>query len=207
MKLVLLPGMDGTGRLFSPLLDELSQFDCEIIPLPDQGDQDYASITAHVKGRLPREDFILVAESFSGPVGAALAMEGIENLKGIIFVATFLSPLNEILLRIARYLPFKFLSSLPFANYFYKRLFLGAGANDELLRLFQSIMSAMPPALIRARIKAMFSLKEFSGISDLPVSYIQASADKLVPSGKVREFERYFRNIDVRVVEGPHFIL
>lgn len=59
MKLVLLPGMDGTGDLFSPLLQMLSGFQWEVIALPNSGAQDYASIIVYVKQRLPDEDLFL----------------------------------------------------------------------------------------------------------------------------------------------------
>lgn len=62
MKLVFLPGMDGTGNLFSPLFRFLPNFDCQVISLPEVGGQDYVSIKNYVKGRFPVEDFILIAE-------------------------------------------------------------------------------------------------------------------------------------------------
>jgi predicted alpha/beta hydrolase family esterase len=73
-----------------------------------------------VRKRLPEQDFILIAESFSGPITAALAVVGIKNLRGIIFVATFLSPPNMQLIKMARALPIKFLSSLPLAAAFHR---------------------------------------------------------------------------------------
>ena len=136
--------MDGTGNLFSPILNELSEFNCEVITLPASGPQDYLTITDFVKKRLPKDDFILVAESFSGPIGAALEMSGVENMKGIIFVATFLSAPQKLLLGLARVLPIKFLSSLPLAIILHKALFLGPNASKELLVLFQQTLLSLP---------------------------------------------------------------
>lgn len=207
MKLVLLPGLDGTGDLFSPLLRALSDFECEVIRLPETGAQDYASITRFVKEKLPEEDFILVAESFSGPIGAALAKEGIDSLTGVIFVATFLSAPSSILLAIAQLLPLKLLSNLPFAKHFHKALFLGAKASNELTHLFISTVRSLPSVLIKARLSSMHSLTFSADEIELPVGYIQAASDKLVSPDKFFEFDNYFNNISIRKIEGPHFIL
>jgi len=207
LKLVLLPGMDGTGNLFSPLLRELSEFNCEVITLPISGPQDYLTITEFVKGKLPREDFILVAESFSGPIGVALAREGAENMKGIIFVATFLSPPHKILLGFARRLPIKLLSSLPLASIFHKMLFLGFSASQELVVLFQYTVLSLPSSLIKARLSSMQSLVTTSDDIDLPVGYIQATSDRLVCSNKINDFRDTFKKIIIKPINGPHFIL
>jgi pimeloyl-ACP methyl ester carboxylesterase len=207
LKLVLLPGLDGTGNLFGPLLRSLSGFDCKIIALPETGDQDYPSITQSILKCLPEENFILIAESFSGPIGAALANECIKNLKGIIFVATFLSAPRKMLLGLARHLPLTYLSLLPLTSYFYKKWFLGSDASRELTDLFQSTVRALPTNLIKARLNSIYALDGSTGSCDLPAMYVKASLDKLVPESKISEFRYRFKHIIVKTVDGPHFIL
>jgi len=199
--------MDGTGNLFSPLISELSDFDCEVITLPMAGPQDYQTITEVVKGKLPQEEFILVAESFSGPIGIALAKECIENLKGVIFVASFLSPPHRILLGFARVLPIKLLSSLPLAAIFHRVLFLGSSAKKELMELFQHTVLSLPSSIIKARISSMHSLVATYDDIGLPVGYIQATSDRLVHSNKVDDFRNTFKNVIIKTINGPHFIL
>lgn len=207
MKLILLPGMDGTGELFTPLLEALPEYDYETIRLPESGAQDYLSITEYVIKKLPKHDYLLVAESFSGPIGLMLASRQLQYLKGIVFVATFLSPPNKFLLAMAQFLPLKFFTRLPFVGYFHKVLFLGKGANAELLASFQSIIKSLPQKLIMQRLKAMAELEYQLQTIDLPAVYIQASADKLVSSRKAAEFADTFRQLKIRKVDGPHFIL
>jgi pimeloyl-ACP methyl ester carboxylesterase len=207
LKLVLLPGMDGTGDLFSPLIRELSELDCLVIPLPNEGSQTYRSITNIVREKLPEEDFILVAESFSGPIGATLAKEGGANLKGVIFIATFLSSPNKLLLSIAKFLPLKLLSKLPFSRFFHRALFLGSSASNELVDLVQSTVNSLPSVLIKSRLSAMNSLSYCSEGIEFPVAYIHAASDRLVPSGKAHEFRAIFNKIIIQTIEGPHFIL
>ena len=207
MRLVLLPGMDGTGELFDPLVAALPELDCEIIPLPDTCGQDYASITEFVRARLPQEDFVLLAESFSEPIGAALAAEGLEQMKGVIFVATFLSPPSRELLFLGSRCPGAFLANLPFASYFHQYFLIGRNARRELIDQLQSIISDLPPAIIKARINTMSRLVATSATCDLPALYIQATADKLVQAHKVSDFKYRFKTFVVKKINGPHFIL
>lgn len=212
LKLILLPGMDGTGHLFSPLLQSLSHFDCEIIALPTAGDQSYLRLSAYVQERLPKEDFILIAESFSGPIAAILSTHCIEYLRGVIFVATFLSVPHKRLLGFARRLPLNLLSlkaasSMPLAPYIMKRFFLGKNAGKELLRSFQETINQIPTSLIRDRLDTLYRLSYSPENIGLPVAYIQARYDKLVPAAKLQEFEESFTDLAVATLDGPHFIL
>lgn len=69
MKLVLLPGMDGTGILFLPLLQCLTPFvEVQIISYPADSCLDYAQLYQQVEKELPNEPYALLAESFSGPI-------------------------------------------------------------------------------------------------------------------------------------------
>src|SRR5688572_15115527 len=93
MTLILIPGLDGTGEFFQPFLEVYGREHAQVIPLPQSGPQDYATLTEYVLQRLPADrDYVLLAESFGGPIGANLALRGLPRLKGIIFIATFLSP-------------------------------------------------------------------------------------------------------------------
>ena len=42
---------------------------------------------------------------------------------------------------------------------------------------------------------------------DLPVGYIQATSDRLVRSNKINNFRDTFKNIIIKTINGPHFIL
>ncbi|MGH1429389.1 MAG: serine aminopeptidase domain-containing protein [Arenicella sp.] len=207
MKIVLLPGLDGTGNLFSSLINELPDHDCEVIPLPTTCSQDYPSITTAITEKLPTEDFILIAESFSGPIGATLVKKDIHNLKGIIFVATFLSTPQKLLVDIARHLPLKHLSRFPFSKYWIKLLFLGAHANNDLLNSFLRTIQSLPSKVIKDRLRAISFLSINKQESSFPCRYIQAKNDKLISPKKAIEFHSYFHNIVTKTIDGPHFIL
>jgi surfactin synthase thioesterase subunit len=207
LTLVFLPGMDGTGKLFAPLLNQLHDFQCHVISLPQSGAQDYATLTNHVKSQLPKSNFIIIAESFSGPIAARLSQQNIVDLKGIVFVATFLSSPNKILLSLVKYLPIKSLMKLPLADFFIKMLFLGKQVNQSLLEKFKTIVNQVPTNVLKQRMQTMQNLKFQAFTSSVPSMYIQSNQDRLVTKSKVNEFQKCFVQIEIQNINGPHFIL
>ena len=89
-RLVLLPGMDGTGELFAPFIAALDGWPTTVISYPPDREMEYAGHEAHARARLPLDgDYVLLAESFSGPVGIALAASRPRGLRGLILCASF----------------------------------------------------------------------------------------------------------------------
>lgn len=207
MKLVLLPGMDGTGELFDEFLPHITTVDYQVVPLPISGPQDYPSLTAIIQAELPESDFVLLAESFSGMIGAQLALNNVPNLRGIIFVGCFLSTPNKLLLNFARYLPFHTAFKLPFHAFFLRRLMLGKDAGSSLIDKFQKILNSVPNAALRARIRTMLQLKTPKQRCELPVFYLRGNDDRLVSSSRAAEFERCFQRVEYHELKGPHFLL
>lgn len=149
MNIILLPGLDGTGELFEELIPCLGDNQVHIIALPQEGEQTYKSLTSYVTKQLPREDFILVAESFSGPIGVLLSQSGLQNMKGIIFVATFLTPLKKFLIAITKLLPIKQLLQVPFSSLLVRYLMLGHSASDKTAKRFFQVISKIPNSVIK----------------------------------------------------------
>lgn len=209
MKIVLLPGLDGTGCLFAPLLESVKSYDNKtlVISLPQRGSQDYLTLADFVITKLPSEEFILIAESFSGPIASILAQKNITHLRGIVFVATFLSTPSPHLISLAKIFPVKLLNQLPGAGYFQRALFLGKKAKPELLNMFQLSLKKTPSSILKARMQTLQSLELKKHESQLPAIYLLPTSDKLVNSTKVHEFQECFKKLVIEKVDGPHFIL
>ncbi len=73
MKIILLPGLDGTGQMLADFAAVLRrEHEVEVIRYgPDQ--VAYGAIETWLEPRLPREDHVIVAESFSGPLALGIA--------------------------------------------------------------------------------------------------------------------------------------
>jgi pimeloyl-ACP methyl ester carboxylesterase len=109
--LVLLPGMDGSGHLFAPLIAALGDaLRVVTVRYPTQQALDYDSLTALALRDLPDQDFILLGQSFSGPIAVTLAAARPRGLRGLALCSSFvrnprpaLAPLGAL----ARHLPMK----------------------------------------------------------------------------------------------------
>ncbi|MBU6954051.1 lysophospholipase [Hahella sp. HN01] len=183
-KLVMLPGMDGTGDLFAPFLECIPQIETQIIPLPQTGAQDYDSLAAYVREQLPDGDFYLLAESFSGPIGALLAADGVPGLQGVIFVATFLSIPSPWAVCVGRRLPLQGVMRLPFSSWTQRRLLLGPDVGDDFLQHFTAAVRSIPTATLKARLETLQHLHWRHEPVSSPSIYLQATDDYLVSPAK-----------------------
>lgn len=101
-KLVLLPGLDGTGLLFQPLLEQLGDACAvRVICYPPDQCQTVQTLAAQVREQVAFDsDTVLLAESFSGLVAMELLRQGIP-LHSVIFCASFASAPHPWLLKLA----------------------------------------------------------------------------------------------------------
>lgn len=206
MKIILLPGLDGTGELFSDLLSYF-EADVSVVPLPLEGGQDFETLTEYVMGELPDEEYVLVAESFSGPIGARIAKLRPDCLRGIVFVATFLTSPSALLLSMAKLLPLKKLSRMPFSSVPIRGLLFGWRVGADTVERFNRVLAGVPGAVIEQRVDAISHLSTPMPGLQIPALYIRASNDRLVSADMWREFASVFGDFSVVEIDGPHMIL
>ena len=91
ISLVLLPGLDGTGELFRPLLAELPGWiHPVVVSYPRTEELGYAELLPLAASFLPTDaPFVILGESFSGPLAVMLAAESPAGLKGVVLCASF----------------------------------------------------------------------------------------------------------------------
>jgi hypothetical protein len=72
-RIMLLPGLDGTGRLFKPFIKAAPP---HLSPIPVALPPDllsYGELANRIAATLPNDRFVLIAESYSGPLALAIA--------------------------------------------------------------------------------------------------------------------------------------
>ncbi len=210
MKLVLLPGLDGTGQLFSPFLDVLPpHYSPLLIAYPTDEAFSYAELSNYVQQRLPiDEDYVLVAESFSGPVAIKSAVRHSPNLRALVLCATFVSnpaPLSldlSVLLR-----DWEFAISPP--QFLIKRLFLGQNPPATLLENFRTTVRAVAPNVLAFRVRSLFGVdvREVFRHCRVPILYLVAKRDKLLKRSGLEEMRRIRPDMEVIEIDGPHLLL
>ena len=207
--LVLLPGLDGTGFLFDPLLaalpPEISTLTCGY---PGDFFLPPACLAKTVAERIADHgEVVILAESWSGLVCLELLRQKPANVAGVIFVACFAEPPRPVLLSLSRLLPLSMLMRLPLPAAMVRRYCLGAQAGAGQLTLFRKALAAVRPEVLAARVK---SLRHFGPYEEPIVPsafYIQAAQDRLIPPSSVDAFREMSPNVAVHRVEGPHFLL
>ena len=208
MKLVLLPGLNGTGQLFDPLLRALdSNPESVVIGYPVDEPLGYDAIVSFVKERLPADDdFVVLGESFSSPVAIRLASEGLPGLRGVVLCGGFASNPRPGLAGLAPLLPL-----LPFhgSTASVARDYLLGVEDDGLRQQVQRAIASVTADVIRHRLREVVSLDvraQLQGIT-LPLLYLQAGNDRLVPASSANEIGRLLPAAEVTVIDGPHLLL
>lgn len=99
-----MPGMHGSGDLFQALQSKLS-LESRVVELPGDCEQQPQTLAERVSQQLPSNKIIVLAESFSGSLIPELLKICPEKIAGVIFVASFVTSPNKILLSLTQLIP------------------------------------------------------------------------------------------------------
>jgi pimeloyl-ACP methyl ester carboxylesterase len=197
MRLVLLPGLNGSSSLFAPLLAQLGDLPCSVLELPHHGPQSHDNLAKALGDQLGETPFVLLGESFSGPLAFRLALRPPSAMKGLILAASFLSPPHP-LLPLACRLPIP--ANLPAPAWLLRWLCIEDAA-PAVLQLLENEIRHLSPQLVRQRLQAMARLKSPQASLSLP------TRDRLVSHAAAASISVYCRDLRVSRIEGPHFLL
>lgn len=207
--LVLLPGMDGTGTLFEPLIAALDgSFRICRVAYPCNQALGYPELSDIARRALPSTgEFILLGESFSGPIAIALAAAQPAGLRGLILCSTFARnphPLFASLRWLVNALPVKLIPNAILAFFL-----MGRFANPTLRTALDQALAGVSTAAFRARLKAVLSVDVSAelGRLQLPLLYLQANHDLVVPARAARHIAAAYPATRILTLDGPHFLL
>jgi pimeloyl-ACP methyl ester carboxylesterase len=208
MELVLLPGMDGTGELFAPLLARLPlDMPARVISYPDRP-QTYAEHEAWARHELPRsEPFVLLGESFSGPIAVKIAASMPSNLRGLVLCASFLTCPHRALSLLRSFTRLASPKLVP--AFIAQRSLLGGFATPDLRAAQTRALEHVSSRTLTARLRAMadVDVRAEAGSIGIPTVYLQASADRLVGPRFAEEYVAHLRQPRLLRIEGPHLLL
>jgi pimeloyl-ACP methyl ester carboxylesterase len=210
MHLLLLPGLDGTGRLFEPLLPLLRPaLVPAVVAYPSDRPGGYEDLLPLVEAAVPeREEFLILGESFSGPLALLLAARHPPGLRGIILCAAFARSPFPTSLRWLRGLvhPWWF-RAMPFA--LIRRVLLGRFDTVALGQLLRTAIATAHPAVLAARVRAVLAVDVSAAlrVCSVPILYLAAREDRLVSLRSLAHIRRLKPQVDVRTLTGPHLLL
>lgn len=208
--LVLLPGMHGSGQLFAPLLRELpGNIKPQLVSYPQDRPLDYEGHLEIVMAALPvDEPFVLLGESFSGPLVLMAAARRPKGLCGVILCATFVTWPLPLPVSVAGLLVSLGLFRMK-STHLFLSLLLGKNASEELKGLFADTFTHLTPEVLAARARAVMSVDCTAALRDchVPLLAMVADHDRIV-TGRYPELMHSIRP-DTEIVrfKSPHLIL
>jgi len=208
---VLLPGLDGSGRLFAPLLAAGPRgVRAEVVSYPPDVPLGYAELLPLVRARLPsRGRFVLVAESFSGPLAVRLAAERPRGLAALVLAATFLhAPLNPLLHPVRGFVGARFFG-FPMPAPVVRWFMAGPDAPDAVVREVQRAVAAVRADVLAHRAAAALEVDAREDLArvDVPILVLAPTRDRLLRTDLGEQILAVRPDAEVVALEAPHMIL
>lgn len=209
--LVLMPGLDGTGLSFEPLLPFLPKdTKVTIVRYPTDKLLSFEETVECAAAQIPKGNPpIIIAESFSGPVAIQMIGSRRVQAKALILCATFAKSPRPIVWRIMRFLRLPLLIRPDMPKRFFKIVIGEDKLIAELLPLWKKVHANVPARIMNHRLKIINNVDVTKWLKELPVPccYLQATNDRLVPSSCLDDLKKCASLLEVKKINAPHFIL
>jgi len=206
MRIVLLPGLDGTGMLFENFIQAAPpDLDLYSVRFPHEA-LSYADLAERVAPTLRLDaDTFLLAESFSGPLAILLAAR--HRVTGLVLCNSFVvAPRPKALALFARSIVFRIRppgTLLP-------RYLVGSTASDTLVEQVRAAIAEVPPATLAFRMRLVLRADVTDALrrSSIPILYLRSTEDRLVRNASVDTLVAVAPgHVAVAPVRGPHLLL
>lgn len=193
--------MDGTGELFARFAAELGAgFEVRTVRYPGDHCGGYEELEAIARQAIPADrPYILLGESFSGPIAISIAASAPGQLRGLVLCCTFARnprPGLAALKPLIGALPFK---ALP-ANWL---------VDASMRKAFKLALDQVTTPALRARMRAVLAVdaRDRLAACDVPILYLRATRDRLVPRAAAELVARIKPSTRVIEFDAPHFLL
>jgi pimeloyl-ACP methyl ester carboxylesterase len=208
--LVLLPGLDGTGKLFAEFLKVMDlHISTVVVAYPRDVPMNYEELETLVTAALPTDrPFVLLGESFSGPLAIRIAARRLEFLVGLVLCVTFASnPYSWVgawARPLAKFLPLK---SLP--RWVRAPLMWGSASPNRAPRQSERAMAGVSAAVVRHRIAALLAVDETAALVHIsaPTLVLCATRDRVVSKAATLTILRGIAHAQRVDIDGPHLLL
>jgi pimeloyl-ACP methyl ester carboxylesterase len=208
-QLIILPGLDGTGTRLAPFLRQMARdVPTRVIGYPPDRPMGYAELESLVRHSLPEsERYVLLAESFSGPIAIRLAANPPPGLAGLILCGTFAKnpfPWLRAVGALAVRMPFK---SLP--RWLRAPLLWGSGDPRRAPPRSERASAVVDKAVIRRRLHEVLTVDVTACLADiaLPTLILEGTRDRIVPRSAARVLVQRTRHSELTEIDGPHLLL
>ncbi len=207
---MLLPGLDGTGDLFAPLLAELPEaFETRVVRYPHDHLLGYEALASLIEEQLPTsQTFALVGESFSGPLALMVAAKAPPGLAAVALVASFHRRPVAPWLAALRPMMSAILSRPP-PELVVRHLLAGSEAPADLIAKFRAAVARVRPEVLSARVRAALDVDASDALAAcrVPLLYLGGTEDRLLRRAIPDEIRAILPSAEVHQLPAPHLIL
>lgn len=209
MKWIFLPGMDGSGAFFEPFLQVLPpSISVQTIAFPATEKMGYEELRSWLRDRWPRQEpFVIIAESFSGPLAVQIAAEAPASLQAVVVSASFVkNPLPRGL----RHLPAERVLGMRFPRPVVNFLLANSdGSGADFYDLFCRVMRYSPPDVLAHRARAALQVDKTDALKAcrLPLLFLEGMRDRLISRSAMRHVRKVRPDLPIIPFEAPHFLL
>ena len=208
--LCILPGLDGTTRMLHDFIAAArpSFAAVEAIAYPTDIVLGYRDLEIFARAALPHDvPFVLLGESFSGPVAISIAADPPPNLTGLVLSTTFARapvPLLGPLASLSRFAP---THSLP--TPLLSAVLLSRWSTPALRSRLRAALDDVAPAVQRARAAAAMRIDVSDRLANIavPTLLLKANQDRLLRPGAGRQLLESIVNVLQVALDGPHLLL
>ncbi|HEY0506258.1 MAG TPA: alpha/beta hydrolase [Lysobacter sp.] len=175
---------------------------------PERVPLDYAGLRPFVDAALPRAaDFVLVGESFSGPLAIAAAAMRPRGLRGLVLCGSFARNPRPGLAWMTNAI-----GAIPLGRALVRagaNAMLGRSCGRDVRELVARTVTRIPPAVLRARLRTVLQVDVTRGLSavDVPILCINATRDLAVPSSASMLIQEIRPDARTVGIDAPHFLL
>lgn len=204
--IVLLAGMDGTGVLLADLKGWLSpQRRVEVVSYPADPTLGYEALTAIAMQRLPNRRYVVLGESFSGPIAIEIAASEPQRVAGLVLASSFArSPLPAVVAPLAKRLD---LHWLP--RWAIEAALLGGGGTPALKASLHRVLVSLPREVIRRRVAEVAGVDKRERLRRVacPILCLVGSRDRLAGRRCAEQIAQAHPRCTIRVLGAPHMLL
>jgi pimeloyl-[acyl-carrier protein] methyl ester esterase len=203
--ILVLPGMDGTGELLTALLDQLSLHHLvQLTAYPTDEQLGYDQLVTFVVERAPKGQFVILGESFSGPIAIEVAATD-RRVVGLILASSFARhPMPELFAPLARIFDMKWVPTSIVV-----RALLGSTGTPGLKSRLIQAWERLPREIIRARVSEALRVDKRNRLCEItcPMLCLHGRFDRLVSKKCVDEITSAQPGCQVRWFDASHMLL
>jgi pimeloyl-ACP methyl ester carboxylesterase len=207
--LVLMPGMDGGGELLREFVAALPEgMVVETLRYPAEVWVPGREMAKTLAAGLPKEPFVLVAESYGTGLAVRLAGMRPVGLRGVVLCAGFCtSPLlgwkRWAAMRLA-----PALGHVGLPGWVVRRWLVGEDATAGLVEAVVAAVSWVEPKVLAARVREALRSNVLADLAlvRVPVLYVQPTQDRVVDPECLEEIRRVKAGRTL-AIDGPHLLM